>query len=77
MKLNKFKANTIQQYHVLEFLRKNFAPETFSKIKLIDRYTIKVVDTDDAIIHYKDACEGVIKWQVFKSTAHNKVTVGL
>lgn len=39
------KVDTIQQYYVLEYLKDNFYVEEL-KLTLIDRYTIRVKDTN-------------------------------
>lgn len=62
MNLNNFKVNTIQQYHVLEYLKKHFEPNTFIKIESIDRYTMKVVDTDGVTTCFKDTGIEVVRW---------------
>ena len=44
------KVNTVEQFKVLQFLRKNFEIELFG-LELIDRYSIKVTDsTGDKMI---------------------------
>lgn len=62
------KVDTIQQYYVLEYLKDNFYVEEL-KLTLINRYTIRVKDTngeemdfywcqEDGKVKYKDVCQG-------------------
>ena len=62
------KVDTIQQYYVLEYLKDNFYME-YITLTLIDRYTIRVKDTNNDVmdfywdiesksVKYKDVCQG-------------------
>jgi len=54
------RANTIEQYKVLEFIKKNFETDNIS-IELIDKSTVKVTDSkgDSLNFVYKN---GVVCW---------------
>ena len=62
------KVETVQQYYVLEYLKDNFYME-YITLTLIDRYTIRVKDTngdemdfywdiESNSVKYKDVCQG-------------------
>ena len=62
------KVDTIQQYYVMQFLEQQFYIEEL-KLTLIDRYTIRVKDTngdqmdfywceESKSVKYKDVCQG-------------------
>lgn len=62
------KVDTVQQYYVKEFLEDNFDME-YIKLTLIDRYTIRVKDTngeemdfywceEEGKVKYRDVCQG-------------------
>lgn len=62
------KVETVQQYYVKEFLKDNFDME-YIKLTLIDRYTIRVKDTngeemdfywceESKSVKYKDVLQG-------------------
>lgn len=62
------KVETVQQYYVKEFLEDNFDME-YIKLTLIDRYTIRVKDTngeemdfywceEDGKVKYRDVMQG-------------------
>lgn len=38
------RAETVEQYHILKWLENNFVTDLL-KIKLVDRYTVKIRDT--------------------------------
>lgn len=54
------RANTIEQYKVLEFIKQNFETDIIS-IELIDRFTVKVTDNkgDSLYFVYKN---GEVCW---------------
>lgn len=62
------KVETVQQYYVMEYLKDNFDME-YIKLELIDRYTIRVKDTNNDVmdfywdiesksVKYKDVLQG-------------------
>lgn len=51
MNLQTFKAETIQQYYILEHLRKHFLPGTLKRIELVDRYTVLIEDRESVTEH--------------------------
>ena len=62
------KVETVQQFYVLQYLEDNFYVEEL-KLTLIDRYTIRVKDTngeemdfywcvENNSVKYKDVCQG-------------------
>ena len=64
----KMKVETVQQFYVLQYLKDNFDME-YIKLELIDRYTIRVKDTNNDemdfywdiesnSVKYKDVCQG-------------------
>ena len=64
----KMKVETVQQYYVFEYLKDNFYME-YITLTLIDRYTIRVKDTNNDVmdfywdiesksVKYKDVCQG-------------------
>ena len=64
----KMKVETVQQFYVLQYLKDNFDME-YIKLELIDRYTIRVKDTnndemdfywdiENNSVKYKDVCQG-------------------
>ena len=57
------KVETIQQYYVLQYLENNFYMEDL-KLTLIDRYTIRVQDTNgDVMDFYWSVEEGKVKYK--------------
>lgn len=57
------KVETVQQYYVKEFLEDNFDME-YIKLTLIDRYTIRVKDTNgEEMDFYWDIEEGKVKYR--------------
>ena len=54
------KANTVEQFKILEYIDKNFNITEEIKINLIDRNTVKITDSTTSLIFtYKD---GEIKY---------------
>lgn len=51
MNLQTFKAETIQQFYILEYLLKHFAPGTLKRIELVDRFTVLIEDFYDVTAH--------------------------
>ena len=62
------KVETVQQFYVLQYLKDNFDME-YIKLTLIDRYTIRVQDTNNDVmdfywdiesksVKYKDVLQG-------------------
>lgn len=51
----KIKAQTIQQYHILKWIDRNFYIDSL-QVELIDRYNIKIIDNNEnsAIVKYID-----------------------
>lgn len=47
----KNRVDTISQYHILDYLKKNLKIDEF-KIYLVDRDNIKVVDTEDKHLYF-------------------------
>ncbi len=47
----KNRVDTISQYHILDYLKKNLNIKEF-KIYLVDRYNIKVVDKEDNHLYF-------------------------
>ena len=57
------KVETVQQFYVMEYLKDNFDME-YIKLELIDRYTIRVKDSNgDEMEFYWDAEEGKVKYR--------------
>lgn len=57
------KVETVQQYYVLQYLKDNFDME-YIKLELIDRYTIRVQDTNgDVMDFWWSAEEGKVKYK--------------
>lgn len=57
------KVETVQQFYVKEFLEQQFYIEEL-KLELIDRYTIRVKDTNgDVMDFYWSAEEGKVKYK--------------
>ncbi|WP_189910968.1 hypothetical protein [Clostridium cochlearium] len=46
------KVNTVEQFKVLQFLKKNFEIELF-KLELLDRYSIQVTDSTGESMVFK------------------------
>lgn len=59
----KMKVETVQQYYVMEYLKDNFYVEEL-KLTLIDRYTIRVKDTNnDEMDFYWDTESNSVKYK--------------
>lgn len=57
------KVETVQQFYVMEYLKDNFYMEDL-KPTLIDRYTIRVQDSNgDVMEFYWDVEEGKVKYK--------------
>jgi len=57
------KVETLQQYYVMEYLKDNFYVEEL-KLTLIDRYTIRVKDTNgDVMDFYWDTESNSVKYK--------------
>lgn len=57
------KVETVQQFYVLQYLEENFDME-YIKLTLIDRYTIRVKDTNnEEMDFYWDIEEGKVKYR--------------
>ena len=57
------KVETVQQFYVKQYLENNFYMEDL-KLTLIDRYTIRVNDTNgDVMDFYWDVEEGKVKYR--------------
>ena len=57
------KVETVQQFYVKEFLEQQFYME-YLKLELIDRYTIRVKDSNgDVMDFYWSAEEGKVKYK--------------
>lgn len=57
------KVDTVQQYYVKQFLEDNFYME-YLKLTLIDRYTIRVIDTNgDEMDFYWDIRDCKVKYK--------------
>lgn len=57
------KVETVQQYYVKQYLENNFFMEDL-KLTLIDRYTIRVQDTNgDVMDFYWSVEEGKVKYK--------------
>lgn len=57
------KVETVQQFYVKQYLENNFYMEDL-KLTLIDRYTIRVQDTNgDVMEFYWDVEEGKVKYR--------------
>ncbi|MCD3194211.1 hypothetical protein G8S49_01295 [Clostridium botulinum C] len=46
------KVNTVEQFKVLEFLKENFELNLF-KVELLDRYSIKITDSESESMIFK------------------------
>ena len=59
--LEPMKAETIEQYHVLEFIKNNFMMEAVT-LELIDRYSIRLTDSkgEQMIFKYEN---GAVTWE--------------
>lgn len=53
------KVNTVEQFKVLQFLKKNFEIELFG-LELLDRYSIKVTDQTGECMIFK--WDGKVVW---------------
>ena len=68
----KNRANTISQYHILDYLKKNLNIDEF-KIYLVNRDNIKVVDKENKHLYfnYDSSIKEVIYQDELKQKEHN------